>query len=95
MSTPNPGPAVALADDFFDLDTDTHRPPELRTLSMGVAQHGERLDRALAELVTEFSRSYLQQLLEQGAVRLNGKPASKAAQRIKAGDVVVIEMRAT
>ncbi|MBY0453474.1 MAG: RluA family pseudouridine synthase [Burkholderiaceae bacterium] len=62
---------------------------------MGVAQHGERLDRALAELVTEFSRSYLQQLLEQGAVRLNGKPASKAAQRIKAGDVVVIEMRAT
>jgi 23S rRNA pseudouridine1911/1915/1917 synthase len=32
------------------------------------------VDRALAELVPEFSRSYLQQLLAQGLVALNGKP---------------------
>lgn len=94
MSTPNPGQAAILADDFSDLETDTSA-PEQRTLTMGVAQHGERLDRALAETVTEFSRSYLQQLLEQAAVRLNGKPVSKASQRIKVGDVVCIEMRAT
>lgn len=68
---------------------------EIRTLCMGIAQHNQRLDRALAETITEFSRSYLQQLLEQGAVSLNGKCASKAAQRIKAGDVVCVEMRAT
>ncbi len=69
--------------------------PEFRTIDLGVAQHGERLDRALAATVPEFSRSYLQQLLAHGAVSLNGRPFSKAAHRIKAGDRVVLEMRPT
>lgn len=68
---------------------------EFRTIDLSVDQHGERLDRALAASVPEFSRSYLQQLLAHGAVRLNGRPFSKAAQRIKAGDQVVVEMRPT
>lgn len=90
------GPAPEVADDFAELDSpDAGLPVELRSLSMGLAHHGLRLDRALADSVTEFSRSYLQQLLEQGAVTLNGKVATKPAQRIKAGDVVVLEMRAT
>lgn len=69
--------------------------PEFRTIDLGLAQHGERLDRALAATVPEFSRSYLQQLLAHGAVSLNGRPFSKAAHRIKAGDRVVLEMRPT
>ena len=35
------------------------------------------------ELVPEFSRSYLQQLLAQGLVSLNGRPALKAAAQVK------------
>ena len=35
---------------------------------MPAGLHGERLDRAIAALVPGFSRSYLQQLLEAGAV---------------------------
>ena len=69
--------------------------PELRAIGMGEAQHGERLDRALADTVPEFSRSYLQQLLAHGAVRLNDQPIAKAAHRVKAGDRVVVEMRPT
>ncbi len=34
-----------------------------------MVQHGTRLDKTLVDLVPEFSRSYLQQLLEQGAVQ--------------------------
>jgi 23S rRNA pseudouridine1911/1915/1917 synthase len=68
---------------------------ELRQVEVGVAQHGVRLDRALVELVPEFSRSYLQQLLSQGLVSLNGRPATKAAARVKAGDQVAVEMRPT
>lgn len=68
---------------------------EVRVIDMGVGQHGQRLDRALADMVPEFSRSYLQQLLEHGAVTLNGRTFSKAAQRIKAGDRVALEMRPT
>ncbi len=46
---------------------------EIRTFLIGEAQHGQRLDRALAALVPEFSRSYLQQLIEAGVVRAPGR----------------------
>ena len=69
--------------------------PEVRALCMGANQHAQRLDRALADTVPEFSRSYLQQLLALGAVSLNGAPVVKPAQRVKAGDRVCVEMRPT
>lgn len=69
--------------------------PEVRVLCMGAEQHAQRLDRALAETVQEFSRSYLQQLLALGAVSVNGVSVTKSAQRIKAGDRVCLEMRPT
>ena len=68
---------------------------ETRSFVVDAAGHGERLDRALAGLVPEFSRSYLQQLIEAGAVRLRGTPATKPAQRVKAGDAGEIELRPT
>jgi len=68
---------------------------ELRPMQIGTEQHAARLDRALVDLVPEFSRSYLQQLLAQGLVSLNGKPVLKASARVKAGDHVVLEMRPT
>ena len=46
---------------------------ELREITVPPAQHGLRADKVLAECVAEFSRSYLQQLLAQGAVTLNGR----------------------
>lgn len=82
-------------DELSEVDAGTAEHVEVRTLHIGVAQHGQRLDRSLADAVTEFSRNYLQQLLTQGAVSLNGQVASKAAQRVKAGDVVCVEMRET
>ena len=83
---------LGLSDEFTGLaETES----ELRQVVVGVAQHGTRLDRALVELVPEFSRSYLQQLLSQGLVSLNGRPATKAAVRVKAGDPVSVEMRPT
>nr|WP_226986161.1 RluA family pseudouridine synthase [Ramlibacter tataouinensis] len=68
---------------------------ELRAFTIAAALHGERLDRALAELVPEFSRSYLQQLVDAGAVRLNGAVASRPAHRVRAGDTGQIELRPT
>ena len=68
---------------------------ELRRLVLGAEQHGQRLDRALADTVAEFSRSYLQQLLAQGAVQLNGKTVLKPALRVQAGDQVCVEMQPT
>lgn len=68
---------------------------EVRELKAGMAQHGTRLDKTLVDLVPEFSRSYLQQLLEQGAVQLNHRTATKASAKVKLADVITIEMRPT
>ena len=68
---------------------------ELREASMPVSAHGERLDRALGGIVPEFSRTYLQQLIESGAVRLNGQLSNRASAKVKAGDRVQIELKPT
>ncbi len=68
---------------------------ELREGTVAASSHGGRLDRALAGIVPEFSRSYLQQLIELAAVRLNGKIATKAAAKVRAGDALQIELRPT
>jgi 23S rRNA pseudouridine1911/1915/1917 synthase len=68
---------------------------ELRTFEVSIELHGQRLDRALVDLVPEFSRSYLQQLADDGAVTLNGTPLRKNAAKLKAGDQLSITLRPT
>ena len=68
---------------------------ESRAFTVPAAGHGQRLDRVLAAQVPEFSRSYLQQLIGAGAVRLNGAPAAKPAHKLRAGDALVVELRPT
>ena len=68
---------------------------ELRVLQVDAAGNGMRLDRYLAEQVPEFSRSYLQQLIEQGLLRRLGQPCSKAATKLRVGDRLELELRPT
>jgi len=68
---------------------------ELRPFVIAAAHHGDRLDRALAALAPEFSRSYLQQLIEAGAVSLNGTLSTRSSNKVKAGDEGAIELRPT
>ena len=76
-------------------DADSTLEVELREAEMPISAHGERLDRALSGIVPEFSRTYLQQLIDSGLVRLNGLPVTKASFKVKAGDRVQIELRPT
>ena len=80
-------PEDALPDDEQEV--------ELRALAVSAAWHGVRLDKVLVDWVPEFSRSYLQQLLAQGAVTLGGKPVTKPATKVKLGDQLVVAMRPT
>ncbi len=68
---------------------------EFRNFPIDAAFHGERLDRALALCVQEFSRSYLQQLIESGLVLVNGKVISKTSAKVRAGDEVAVELKPT
>ncbi len=74
---------------------DIAEPSELRPFAIGPAGHGQRLDRALAALVPEFSRSYLQQMIEGGLVTLQGRTVTKAATTVRAGATGQIELRPT
>lgn len=68
---------------------------EDRHLEIPLLMHGWRIDRALAELVSEFSRSYLQQLLEEGAVQWRGATAGKASAKVSVGDALTVQLRPT
>ena len=74
---------------------DTGPDVELRHLVFGESQHGQRLDRGLVELVPEFSRNYLQQLIDLDGITINGLRVKKPSTRLKAGDVGTIELRPT
>lgn len=65
---------------------------ESRRFEAGVAHHGLRLDRALADWVPELSRSYLAQLVQDGHVRINDRGVSKPAAKLSAGAVIEIDL---
>ena len=69
--------------------------PEVRDCDVPASMHGWRIDKTLAMLVPEFSRSYLQQLMAAGAVRIRGTIAGKPAARVSAGDRLRVELRPT
>ncbi len=56
------------------------------------AQDGLRLDRALSELLSTQSRSSLAKLIIDGRVRVDGRPATKASQRVETGQRVAIDV---
>ena len=95
MKNSNPIISSDLESDESEDRGDTGAELELRSLVFGAAQHGQRLDLALVELVSEFSRSYLQQLIDGGSLTLNGAVVRKASLRVKAGDQGCIELRPT
>jgi len=68
---------------------------ELREAEVTVKSHGQRLDLALVQIAPEFSRSYLQQLIESGSVAHNGRMQTKASAKVKAGDRLSIELKPT
>ena len=86
--------ADALADDAQD-EAETTAEVELRHVNVSIESHGSRLDKALAACVPEFSRSYLQQLIEAGGVLVKGREVLKTSTKVKAGDELTIELRPT
>jgi len=83
---------LVLDDVLHTLDTAEE---EVRLSQVPVSLHGQRLDRALAQLVPEFSRNYLQQLIEQGDVLVDGRVTSKPSTKVRLGHAVQVTLRAT
>jgi 23S rRNA pseudouridine1911/1915/1917 synthase len=88
-------PSAAEAPGPFEDAVEAGPDAELRAFTIAPAQHGDRLDRALAALVPEFSRNYLQQLIDASLVTLQGAVVTRPAHRVKAGEQGTIELRPT
>lgn len=60
-------------------------------MTLTVEQGGERIDRFLSEEIADLSRSYIQKLLKEGSISVNGK-AVKANYKVNAGDEIRVEI---
>ncbi len=91
---PAPGGADAAESEAAEAEEPAaaDSPPEWRRGVIERVQHGERLDKALVALAPEFSRSHLQRLLEADHVLLDGAAGSTASRRVKAGQVLEVEL---
>ena len=65
---------------------------EPRTVTIDELHDGLRLDRALAALFPEHSRSFLARLIDDGHVHVEGQPATKSSQRVSAGQRIELDV---
>ena len=59
----------------------------LQRLTVNPEESGARIDKYLAEQLPDITRSYLQKLLKDGSVQMNGKPV-KASTKTASGAVI-------
>ena len=62
---------------------------ELLRLLVSVDKDGQRLDRYVADTVTDLSRTYARQLIEDAHILLNGQD-SRPSTPVRAGDLVTV-----
>ncbi len=65
--------------------------PKIKMLQFTSPAPNIRLDKYLTEVLPQFSRSYLQKLIEQGYVLVN-EQMTKASQRLNEADRITIEL---
>jgi 23S rRNA pseudouridine1911/1915/1917 synthase len=64
--------------------------PIVRTTTIDVTNGGERLDRALAALMKDLSRSRLKALILAGHVAISGRTICDPSHRVNAGDDIAV-----
>ena len=65
--------------------------PRIKRLRFNSLAADVRLDKYLTQVLPQFSRAYLQRLIEQGSALVNGRKA-KASQRLTMSDRVTVEL---
>lgn len=60
------------------------------TIKVSLEDAGKRLDKFLTEKLTELSRSFIKELIEEGKVKVNGR-FSEPSYKVKANDEIQVE----
>ncbi len=71
----------------------TEAAPRRLQLTVAQAQQGQRLDRFLASVLPELSRSRARQLIQEGAVDVDDEPVLRPARTLRAGSRVRVLLR--
>lgn len=87
MSSPDELAALSVDESDGDGDGDGEQAAQVFTAPPSAA--GQRLDKALAAMLPELSRSRLQRWIEAGAVRVDGT-AARARQVLDGGEVIEV-----
>ncbi len=66
--------------------------PDNRSFTAEPGQDGQRLDRFLSVTCPDLSRTYLQELIEEGFVSCGGKKTDRSSRRLRAGETVEISI---
>jgi 23S rRNA pseudouridine1911/1915/1917 synthase len=78
-----------------DADAPWNADIERRVVTVSQALHGQRLDKAVVAIAGEFSRSHLQGLIEAGHVGVDGVVATSASRKVRAGQLIVVDLMPT
>jgi 23S rRNA pseudouridine1911/1915/1917 synthase len=62
-----------------------------RVIELRVDRDGPRVDKYIAEKLSELSRSFVRKLLDEGRITIAGQPP-KASYKVEAGDVVIVRV---
>lgn len=62
-----------------------------KTIELRVSEGGQRLDKYVAQMIPDLSRSRTQKLIEEGLITVNGGVA-KPSYRVEVGDLVVVRI---
>ncbi|MBD2298285.1 RluA family pseudouridine synthase [Nostoc sp. FACHB-87] len=61
-------------------------------INLEVLENSARLDRYLAQELSDVSRSRIQQLIEQGNVQVNGQVCTSKKENVKIGDRIILQI---
>lgn len=86
-----PGDSSGTAD-AVEPDAPWAEEAEKRESLVPSSLHAARLDKALVGFAPEFSRSYLQTLIESGHVQVDGRVVDTASRKVSAGQRIVVEL---
>lgn len=73
-------------------DDEDEPPIDCRISTVNQAHHGLRLDKYLAQWLAEYSRSYLQTLIESGHVRVDDEVQATSSRRLSVFQQVCVEL---
>ncbi|MCB1995452.1 MAG: RluA family pseudouridine synthase [Burkholderiaceae bacterium] len=85
-------PPQADPDDGAGLGDDPVEAFETRASTVMPGEHGQRMDKVLAARVPEFSRTWLQTLVERGHVQVDGVVAGVPSRKLRSGQLLSVRL---